>query len=151
MAMGRTVMLALSTFRNSEQAVELAIAEARGGAELLVAYVVDVNLARYLIDNEDCLRPEVREKTEKQLLAEYEQQARRKAAEIVERARGAGVAARSHVEVGRFALVCLPLVRSAKPERIFTTRSARPAWVRRFFGSPVDQLIAEAGCPVVEA
>jgi nucleotide-binding universal stress UspA family protein len=149
--MGRTVMLALSTFRYSDRAVDLAIAEARRGAELLVAYVVDVNLARYLIDTEAGLVPEVREKTERQMLGEYERQARQRAEAIVERARGAGVCARSHVEVGRFALVCLPLARAVQPERIITTRSNRPAWVRRFFGSPVDQLIAEAGCPVVEA
>jgi nucleotide-binding universal stress UspA family protein len=149
--MGRTVLLALSTFRYSEKAVELAIEEARGGAELLVAYVVDVNLARYLIDTDAGLMPEIREKTEKQMLADYERQARQKVAEVVARARGAGINARNHVEVGRFALVCLAVARAERPERIFTTRSNRPAWVRRFFGSPVDQLIAEAGCPVVEA
>jgi nucleotide-binding universal stress UspA family protein len=32
---------------------------------------------------------------------------------------------------------------------IITTRSKRPEWVRRFFGSPVDDLIRKAGCPVV--
>ena len=149
--MADTVMLALSTFRRSEKAVELAVEEARGGAGLLVVWVVDVNLARYLVDTDAGLLAEVRERTERQVLADHERQARQRVEAIAERARRSGVAVRSHVEVGRFALVCLPLVRMEKPRKIFTTRSDRPAWVRRFFGSPVDQLIAEAGCPVIEA
>jgi nucleotide-binding universal stress UspA family protein len=149
--MERTVMLALSTYRYSEQAVDGAIEAARGGAELLVVYVVDVNLARYLVGTDAGVLAEVREKTEQEMLVEYERRARRQADRIVERARQAGVSARTHIEVGRFALVCLPVAKAVKPVRIFTTRSRRPVWVRRFFGSPVDQLIAGAGCPVVEA
>jgi len=45
----RPVLLALSTFRQSPEAVALAIEKAREPGKLIVVYVVDVNLARYFI------------------------------------------------------------------------------------------------------
>ena len=56
---------------------------------------------------------------------------------------------KSIVKSGRFALVCLDLVNQEKPSLIVTTRSQRPAWVRRVFGSPVNELVERASCPVI--
>ena len=51
------VMLALSTFRKSEGAVDAAIEKSRKVKKLMVVYVADVNLARYLVDVEYGLIP----------------------------------------------------------------------------------------------
>jgi nucleotide-binding universal stress UspA family protein len=145
------VMLALSTFRQSDKTVELALEKAKDVGRLIVVNVVDINLARYFVGSDVSLFPDLKEKCEAELLQKHEAEGRERASAIAERASKAGIEAQVHVEVGRFAIVCLRLVREMKPSLIITTRSKRPEWVRRFFGSPVDELIRKAGCPVITA
>lgn len=145
-------MLALSTFRHSDRAVQLALdqaAEAR--KDLLVVIVTDVNLARYFIGTNIGLDPAHKDKCEAEVLHMHEKQNLLNAQKIVADASARGVQARCIVKTGRFALVCMEIVKKEKPGLIVTTRSNRPHWVRHFFGSPVDHLIAEAGCDVLEA
>ncbi len=142
------VMLALSTFRQSEKAIDTAINESRGGKKLMIVYVADVNLARYFADVDHGFYPELRETCESDLLKKHEEAGREYVAAVVERAKKEGIEVKTHIEVGRFALVCLDVVRQVKPSQIVTTRTKRPEWVKRFFGAPVDDLIAKAGCPV---
>jgi nucleotide-binding universal stress UspA family protein len=144
-------MLALSTFRRSEDAVQAALERAAEGGELVVVYVADVNLARYFVGTDVGLYPELEETCEKELLERHLRAGQKRVAQIVARAERAGIATTTHVEIGRFARVCLGIVGRERPGLIVTTRSDRPKWVRRFFGSPVDRLKREAGCPVIEA
>lgn len=148
---GGPVMLALSTFRQSDQAIALALEKAKRSGRLIIVHVADVNLARYFIGSDAIFFPELREKCEQELLAEHLAQGQAQAETIAVQARQAGLAVEIRAQIGRFALVCLEVVAQIRPEAIITTRSKRPAWVKRFFGSPVDKLIAEAGCPVIEA
>lgn len=145
-------MLALSTFRQSEAAVEAAIEKAAGEEALLVvAFVVDVNVARYLLGSDVGVFPGLKERCEQEFLAYEKGIAEEKVRAIADTAEKRGVSVRSCVAVGRFGLECMKIVEDERPELIVTTRSKRPGWVRRFFGSPVDYLIANAGCPVIEA
>ncbi len=148
---GGPVMLALSTFRQSEKAVALALEKARLKGRLFIVHVADVNLARYFIGSDAIYYPELRDKCEQELLAEHLAQGQASAEAVAVQARAQGIAVETHVQIGRFALVCLEVVAKIKPELIVTTRSKRPSWIKRFFGAPVDKLIAEAGCPVIEA
>jgi len=145
------VMLALSTFRQSERAVELALQMAAPCKKLIVTYVVDVNLARYLIGTDIGFYPELKEKCEQEILREHEQKGAEKVKAIVARAGQQGIETTVCVRVGRFALVCLDEMGQQKPSAVITTRSRRPSWVKKLFGSPVNYLIAHAGCPVIEA
>jgi nucleotide-binding universal stress UspA family protein len=142
------VMLALSTFRQSEKAIDTAIEESRNVKKLMIVYVADVNLARYLVDVDHGMIPELREACETDLLKKHEETGREYIATISQRATKEGIEVKTHIAVGRFALVCLDVVQEVKPSLIVTTRSRRPEWVRKFFGAPVDDLIAKAGCPV---
>jgi len=146
-----TVMLALSTFRQSEAAVRLAIERARESDRLLIVFVVDVNLARYFIGTDVGFYPDLMKITEREMLARHANDAEDRVVAIAGKARAEGIATETRVKTGRFALVCLEIAGEVKPREIVTTRSERPKWVRRFFGSPVDDLIARAGCPVREA
>jgi len=143
------VILALSAFRRSEKAVDAAIEKSRKVKKLMVVYVADVNLARYLVDVEYGLIPGLKETCESDMLQQYEKAGREYAAEVADRAKKEGIEVGTNVQIGRFAIVCLDLVRQEKPSLVVTTRSKRPEWVRKFFGSPVDELIAKAGCPVI--
>ena len=146
------VMLALSTFRQSEKAVETAIGKAAAeNALLIVAFIVDVNVARYLLGSDVGLFPGLRERCEEDFLAHERGMAEGKVRAIADAARDRGVTAQCHVVTGRFGLEGVKIAEREKPASIVTTRSKRPAWVRRFFGSPVDYLIKNAGCPVIEA
>ena len=144
------VMLTLSTFRRAQRAIDLAIEKAAEGNELVVVYVADANLARYFIGTDIGLYPELKERCEEEVLREHQQKGKEVAGIIAQKAEARGITVRTYVSIGRFALECLKVIEKEKPKVIVTTRSQRPAWVRRFFGSPVDHLIAEAPCPVIE-
>jgi len=144
-------MLALSTFRHSNEAIRLAIEKAKEGKNLMVFFVADVNLARYLIGTDLGLFPELRESYEEEVLKKHRKSGEEIVKSITQKAEQYGIEVKTKVEIGRFALKCLEVVRQENPEVIITTRSKRPEWVRNFFGSPVDYLIANAGCPVIEA
>jgi len=152
MAPMKKVMLALSTFRQSETAVETAIEKAASEkALLLVVFVVDVNVARYLVGTDVGLFPDLRKRCEQDFLREQRGFAEAKVRAVIGTAEKRGVSAESRVATGRFGLECVKVAEEERPDVIVTTRSKRPGWVRRFFGSPVDYLIANAGCPVIEA
>ncbi len=143
------VMLALSTFRKSEKAVHTAIQKAKNIKKLVLVYVVDVNLARYLIGAEHGLFSELKETCEADLLKVHEKEGREHVEEILAKARLEDIEMKVVIEVGRFATICLDSIKKEKPSVIVTTRSQRPEWVKRFFGAPVSELIEKAGCPVL--
>lgn len=143
-------MLALSTFRQSKKAIELAIEMAKKNKNLLIVYVVDVNLARYLVGLDIGLYSDLEEKCEEELLKEHRIKGEEKVASIAKMAQKHGINVNSYLRIGRFALESLEIIKIEKPETIITTRSNRPHWVKKIFGSPVDYLIANAGCPVID-
>ena len=143
------VMLALSTFRKSEQAIETTIQKARNVKKLIVVYVADVNLARYFVGAEPGLLPHLKDICEADLLKQHEKAGHEQVAAIRKKAEQEGIEVKTHVQVGRFAVVCLEVAQKEKPSMIVTTRSERPAWIKKFFGAPVDDLIAKARCPVI--
>ena len=144
-------MLALSTFRRSDEAVNLALDRGRECGRLTVVFVVDVNLARYLVGTDLGMFPHFRETCEAEVLEEHRKQAEEAVRPILGMAKERGVRASGCVVTGRFGVECMKVIEREKPELVVTTRSKRPAWVRRFFGSPVDYLMENADCPVIEA
>ena len=120
-------------------------------ALLVVVFVVDVNVARYLVGSDVGVFPGLKEKCEEEFLAHERGIAEEKTRAIAEAADKRGVKAQRHVVIGRFGVECVKIAEREKPALIVTTRSKRPGWVRRFFGSPVDYLIDNAGCSVIEA
>ena len=144
-------MIALSTFRHSQEAIDLAIERASRAGQLIIVYIVDVNLARYFIGSDVGLYENLKSKCEREILKEHRRMARSRVSDIRRRAEEHSIAVKDHVQTGRFALKTLALAKTYQPEVIITTRTNRPKWVKRFFGSPVDTLIARAPCPVIEA
>lgn len=143
-------MLALSTFRHSQEAMTLALERAEPNGHLVIAYVVDVNLARYFIGSDVGIYEQLKSKCEREILEEHRRMARARVRKIVQQAEDRSIITKVHVQTGRFALKILALAKSHQPQLIITTRSKRPKWVKQFFGSPVDMLVARAACPVIE-
>ena len=144
------VMLALSTFRQSGAAVRTAMRRAAGAGSLAVVFVVDADLARCISFEELGVLPD-REEYEEELLEVHERLARTRMRSILRRARRQGIRVGGRIRKGGFGIECVKIARKLRPSLVVTARSRRPAWLRRFFGSPVDYLIANAGCPVIEA
>jgi len=145
------VMLALSTFRRSEKAVAVAIEKCLDVKTLMIVYVVDINVARYIVGAEEAFLFDMKEQNESELLEKAEKDAREAVAKIAKEAEKKGIQSKTIVKVGRFAVICLEVVKQTHPSVIVTTRSRRPDWVKKFFGAPVDELIAKAVCPVLTA
>ena len=141
------VMLALSTFRKSEAAVQTAIEKAKITRKLFVAFIADMNLARYYIATE--VSPRDKEMYEAEILKLDEKEGLAKVKKIAATACLEGIEMNSLVTIGRFGIVCLDVVKKEKPSLIVTTRSNRPEWVKKIFGSPVNELVDKAGCPVL--
>ncbi len=144
------VMLALSTFRQSEMAISKALEEAKKTKNLLIVYVVDINLERYLIESDSFITPGLEKRAREELLAEYQQRGKRYAENIEREARKEDISVKLVFEMGRFGIVCVDIMKKENPKMIRTTRSKRPEWVKKIFGSPVTYLIENAPCPVIE-
>ena len=114
----------------------------------LFSLLADMNLARYYIGAE--ISPAMKEMYEDEILRLDEKEGLSHVEEIAAKVRLEGIEMKSVVKIGRFALVCLDVVKQEKPSLIVTTRSQRAEWVKRVFGSPVNELIKKAGCPVLD-
>jgi nucleotide-binding universal stress UspA family protein len=147
----KPVMLALSTFHGSDEAIRLAIEKAKKGRNLVVFFVVDLNLAGYLIGTDLSLLPKLRHCYEEEVMEEQKKSAEALVTSIAQKAERYGIKAKTKVETGRFSCRCCEIVKQEPPELIITTRSKRPEWVRKLFGSPLNHLISNVECPVIEA
>jgi nucleotide-binding universal stress UspA family protein len=145
------VLLALSTFRRSEEAEDKAIELMGDGGRLIIIYVADVDVARHLVGSDVGVFDGLREKTERELMKEHMDRGMEAEKRLVERAHRMGADnVESRVQIGHFANEVLKDVEKYKPKVIVTTRSSRPAWVRKLFGSHVDIIHEKTGCPVIE-
>ncbi len=141
------IMLALSKFTRSEQAVESAIERAKSTGKLFVAFVEDDDLAE--IFSMDGMSPKIQEKVSADFLKDYKEETQEHVSEIAEKAKLFNITVKSAFRAGNFASVCLDLVNQEKPSLIVITRSHRPDWLKRVFGAPESALVEYAGCPVL--
>ena len=149
----KPVLLALSTFRQSAVLVERTIDLARReGRPLSVLFVVDENIARYLLGTDvvSAEHLDAASTREHDLLEEHRRRAEAAVDLIKRQAAEAGVAVSSRIVVGRFGHEVVARVGEVGPEKLTLTRSRRPRWVLQLFGSPVDYVIEHADCPVIE-
>ncbi|MBW1854891.1 MAG: universal stress protein [Deltaproteobacteria bacterium] len=145
------VMLALSTFKHSDKAIEVAIDKASQCKKLVIVYGREVNLWLYFMETDIGLFPGLKEQCEKELLTEIEQQWEEKVEAVANRARAEGLQVTIYVRAKSFKKLCLEIAEKEKPLVIITTRTLRPAWIRSLFRSPADYLASQKGCSVIEA
>ena len=144
------VMLALSTFKHFDKAIEAAIEKARRCKKLIIVYGHEVSLWLYFLETDIGFYPNWKEQCEKELLREIHHQWAGKVEGIANRARAENVQVTTYVRAERFRTLCMEVVKKEKPSLIITKKNLRPAWFRRFFASPVDYLASHIECSVIE-
>ena len=100
------VMLALSTFRRSEKAVSVAIEKCQEIKRLMIVYVVDINVARYIIGAEEEFFIGLKEQCEAEMLEKAEKEAREHVATIDGQAEKSGMQVKTFTS--RPVCRCLP-------------------------------------------
>ena len=144
--MPQTILLALSSFRYTDDEVERALGLAREhGAKLLTVFVVDANLARYFAGSGVVAGSTLREELERGVLDDLKQQAREVLQKICVLASERGLECETILRVGKFEDEIREVIPEQHPRLMIVTRARRPQWMRRLFGSPVDRLCDEAG------
>jgi nucleotide-binding universal stress UspA family protein len=144
--MSQPILIALSTFRHSEDAIEI-IKSLGSKNKLVVCYFTDQNIYKY--------RPQIPFTCGQDAIQEIINQDRIANAyrieEIVEIAKLNNIKdIQTYTGVGRFAPMVLEIVRKENPSLILTTRSERSTILKWIFGSPIDKIRKEAKCKVVE-
>lgn len=144
------IMMLLSTSRQSDEAIEFAIRKSAPAGNLSVIFIVDINLECCLIES-DGLFPALKEKCEEVVLKHRKKDAEEKIRSIMKIAGNRGISIRAYISVEKYGLECIKKIREEKPSVIITAKSSRPDWVKKVLHSPVDYVIANAGCPVLES
>jgi len=115
-------MLALSTFKNSDRAIDAALKKASQCKRLIIVYGYNVNLGLYFMESGVGLYPDLKEQCEKEILADYEQRWKEKVEVIADRARVQGIQVVTYVHAERFTSLCLEVIEKEKPYLIITPR-----------------------------
>ena len=145
------VMLALSTFKHADRAINTALEKARQCRRLVIVYGCNVNLGLYFMESGIGLYPELKEQCEKELLAEFEQKWKEKVEGIANIARMQGLQVVTYVRAERFTSLCLEVIEKEKSFLIVMPQSHRPDWLRSILGSPANHLASHTGYLVIEA
>jgi len=143
------IMLALSTFKYSDKAIETAIEKASQCKKLIIVYGHEVNLWLYFLETDIGFYPCWKEQCEKELLTKIHHQWVGRVEGIANRAIAENLQVITYVRAERFRTLCMEVVKKEKPSLIIAKKNLRPAWFRRFFGSPVDYLASHTGCSVI--
>ena len=145
------IVLAVSTFRESDRAVECAIEKASGQGELYCIYIIDVRLSEYCFaESGGSCYPKWKKRYIKEVLASYRHKAERTIQAIKEQADQCGLEVKAEVQYGGFAKKCVTFIQNIDPDAVVTTRAQRPGILRKIFGSHVDYIIEHVDCPVIE-
>ena|GEM_PF-2959777 len=145
------VMLALSTFKHSDSAIDTALKKASEYKRLVIVYGHNVNLGLYFMESGVGLYPNLKEQCEKELLSEYEQQWKEKVEAIANKARAQGIEVVTYVHAERFTSLCVEVIEKEKPSLVVMRRFHKPDWLRGLFGSVADRLASQTRCLVIEA
>lgn len=144
--MPETILLALSSFRYKDEEVEHALKLCEEhDARLVTVFVVDVNPAHYLAGSGAVVGSSLREDLEHGIMQEYQERAEEVLERVCAAAEARGVECESVLRTGVFAEEVRAVMARCGPRVIVVTRSERPDWLRRLFGSPVDSLCDELG------
>jgi nucleotide-binding universal stress UspA family protein len=147
-----TILLALSTTRESKHGVEYALSRAaEADAELVSLFVVDRNIAASLFGqlmDAGFVGEKVGRDLEGTILEDYAARGRRRLEAIASAAGERGIRLRTELVEGSFAEETLRTMEEVGADLIILMRAERSQLSRLLFGSAVNQVRELAICPV---
>lgn len=148
----RTILLAISTTRESPKTIERALKLAEsGGGKLVVLFVVDHGIPDsigHLLITTGYLGEKPSRRLADAILDEYRDRGQSRLAAIAETATGQGIECETLLREGDFAEESLGVIREKDAQAVVVTRAKRSGLSRFLFGSAVNRLRQESPCPV---
>ena len=148
-----TILLVLSTTRDSQKTVDLALERAgREKAPLTVLFVLDSAMPESIFEKLTDMgftgeKPS--EQLRDAILVEYRERGRKKLAEIEALAAPLGIPCETVMREGEFRAECLSLIAEKGAELVILTRKRRSSLSRFIFGSPVEEIRERTGCELL--
>jgi nucleotide-binding universal stress UspA family protein len=148
----QTILLAISTTRESPKTIDRAMKEAKsGGGELVVLFVVDHGIPDsigHLLITTGYLGEKPSRRLADAILDEYRERGQNRLATIFETAIGQAIECETMLREGDFAEQTLAVIQEKGVEKVIVTRAKRSGLSRFLFGSGVNRLRKESPCPV---
>lgn len=148
----KTILLALSTTRQSPKTIDYALNRAQEDkARLVILFIVDPDLPHLILDKMMDVgfmgdKPSL--ELHESILKEYRERGRKITEEISQRASSLGLEYSTIMAEGEFVEECLKLIKKELPEETILTRAERSNLSRFLFGSAVNRLKKKSPCPV---
>lgn len=148
----KTLLLILTTTKDTPKAVDYAFKQAREQkARLEAFFVLDAKLPQSVIrklTQEGFIGDTPSSDLAESLLEEYEQRGVRRLESIKERARREGVELHTSLRRGDVAEVCLAFIEEQKPQEVILPHMKQSRLSRFIFSSAVDKIQSGSTCPV---
>lgn len=148
----KTILLALSTIRQSPKTINYALKKAKKEkARLVILFIVDSDLPHLILDKMMDVgfmgdKPSLQ--LYQSILKEYKERGKKITEEISQEAKSLGVEWSTLIAEGEFTKECLKVIEKEKPEKIILTRAERSCLSRFLFGSAVNNLKQKSPSPI---
>jgi len=149
----KTVLLALSTTRQSPKTINHALEKAQEEkAHLVILFIVDPDLPHLILDKMMDVgfmgdKPSL--ELYHSILKEYKERGKKIAEEISQEADRLGIEWSKIMVEGEFTEECLKAIEDKNPEMTILTRTERSRLSRFLFGSAVNRLKRKSRCPII--
>ena len=148
----KTILLALSTTRQSPKTIEYALNEAqKEKARLVILFVVDPDLAHLILDkmmDVGFMGDKPSMDLYQSILKEYKERGKRITEEIMAKANSLKVKSSTVLAEGEFVQECLKVIAREKPQKTILTRAERSRLSRFIFGSDINRLKQKSPSPI---
>jgi len=148
----KTIILAMSTTRESPKTIDYALQEAkREGAKLIAIFVVDPESADAIFSKlTDTVfmgeRPS--QNLREAILKEYQERAQKSLTHICRKSKSFQIDCETLLREGGFTEECLKIIEEKKADWVILNRAPRSNLSRFLFGSAVNELKKRSPCPI---
>lgn len=148
----KTILLTLSTTRQSPKTIDYALKKAqKEKAHLVILFIVDPDLPHLVLDkmlDVGFMGDKPSMKLYQSILIEYRERGEKITKEISKKADSLGIEWSTQMAEGEFTQECLKVIKDKNPEMTILTRTERSRLSRFIHGSAVNRLKQKSRCPI---
>jgi len=149
----KTILLTLSTTRQSPKTIDFALKKAQEEkARLIILFIVDPDLPHLVLDkmlDVGFMGDKPSMKLYRSILKEYTERGKKITEEISRAAASLRIDWSIHMAEGEFTEECLKVIEDKNPEMTILTRTERSRLSRFLHGSAVNRLKRKTKCPII--